>query len=177
MIQSSVNKTNTIQQNYKLILSRPAVFCATTVTNPLEMIGPPKFQRLRNRIPWGCRKLVQRQTHKRTTDIRVLTTPKTIRIFQRSVIFQELDDFLWTNFYWTDLGLQVPKRHGFTMITPTHNSWNTFEFRHLSKWLQAITSLHSVLNVISLTLDHLKKNFGLLTRRKLGRCTGRSRYV
>ena len=126
---------------YKLSSSRPAVFCVTTVTNPLEEIGPPNFERLRNRIPWGCRKLVHGQTHNRTADIRVLTTPKTILIFQGTVTFQEPNEFLWTNLYWIALDLQIPKRYGFTMLTLTQNPWNASKYSHLS---EMSTTNHSI---------------------------------
>ena len=46
-------------QSYKLISSSRAVFCRTADMKPLDMIGPPKFQRLQNTAPPGCQRSVR----------------------------------------------------------------------------------------------------------------------
>ena len=43
--------------------------------------GLPKFQRLQNHTPHGCRKTVHRQTHNSAEDIRYFTTSKTYTLY------------------------------------------------------------------------------------------------
>ena len=75
------------------------IFVSREVSQDLEVIGSPKFQRLRNRSPSGCRKTVQSKTTKNAEDIRCRKTEKMDRFSSDLYLFRDLKFFFerfWT---------------------------------------------------------------------------------
>ena len=70
------------------------IFVSREVSQDLEVIGPPKFQRLRNRSSSGCRETVQSKTTKNAEDIRCQKTEKMDRFSSDLYLFRDLEFFL-----------------------------------------------------------------------------------
>jgi len=137
------------------------------VAKPLEEIRPPKFQRLRNCTPHGCRKIVHKQTHKNAADIRCFRTPKTHTLCSYIRNFPGIWNF-FVDYFILDSPNSLDSKKVWVYYVHTRSflakcilvyvSW-----MHLSKCLHPITTFHSHLHVISLAPGIFKmKNIDLL---------------